>query len=138
MSSKFLLLAAVAAVALAAAPALAQHAGHDHGSMHPAATSSDAVAEGTVQNGVRVVELTVTGNGFEPSKVKVRKGEKVRLVVTRKTQRTCATEIVIRDAGINTPLPLDKAVAVEFTPTKTGELRYTCGMGMIGGTLFVL
>ena len=138
MRSKYLLLSAVAAVALAAAPALAQHAGHDHASMHPAAASSDAVSEGTVQNGVRVVELTVTGNGFEPSKVKVRKGEKVRLVVTRKTQRTCATEIVIKDAGINTPLPLDKAVAVEFTPTKTGELRYTCGMGMIGGTLFVL
>jgi plastocyanin domain-containing protein len=138
MSSKFLLLSAAAAVSLAAAPALAQHAGHDHGSMHPAAASSDAVAEGSLQNGVRVIEMTVTGNGFEPSRVKVQKGEKVRLVVTRKTQRTCATEIVIKDAVINTPLPLDKAVAVEFTPKKTGELRYTCGMGMIGGTLFVL
>jgi plastocyanin domain-containing protein len=124
MSSKFLLLSAAAAVALAAAPAPAQQPG--------------PVAEGKLVNGVRVVELTVTGNGFEPSNVKVRKGEKVRLVVTRKTQRTCATEIVIKDAGINTPLPLDKAVAVEFTPSKTGELRYTCGMGMIGGTLFVL
>jgi plastocyanin domain-containing protein len=124
MSSKFLLLSAAAAVALAAAPAPAQQPG--------------PVAEGKLVNGVRVVELTVTGNGFEPSNVKVRKGEKVRLVVTRKTQRTCATEIVIKDAGINVPLPLDKAVAVEFTPKKTGELRYTCGMGMIGGTLFVL
>jgi plastocyanin domain-containing protein len=138
MSSKFLLFPLAAAVALAAATALAQHTGHDPAAMHPTAGSSDVVAEGSLQNGVRVVELAVTGNGFEPSRVKVHQGEKVRLVVTRKTQRTCATEIVIKDAGINVPLPLDKAVAVEFTPKKTGELRYTCGMGMIGGTLFVL
>lgn len=99
--------------------------------------SGSAFAEGTLKDGVRTVEMAVTDNGFEPSKVKVNKDEKVRLVVTRKTDATCATEIVIEDAGINTPLPLGKPVAVEFTAKKSGEIRYACGMGHVAGVVFV-
>ncbi len=83
------------------------------------------------------IQVSVTGEGFVPARIKVKKGQKVRLVVTRKTERTCATEIVIRDAGINQKLPLDKPVVVEFTPTKAGTLRYACGMDMISGVLVV-
>ena len=86
---------------------------------------------------VQAIELQVTGEGFVPSQVKVKKGQKVRLVVTRKTERTCATEIVIKDQGINQKLPLDKPVTVEFTPLKSGQLRYACGMDMISGVIVV-
>ena len=103
MTSRSFLAALVAAVALYAGPALAQHAGH---AAPPAAAG---IAEGTVKGGVRVVEMKVTDEGFVPSKVKVQKGEKVRFLVTRTTDSTCAKEIVIKEAGINQPLPLDKA-----------------------------
>jgi len=40
---------------------------------------------------------------------------------------------------IKTKLPLNKAVKVTFTPTKSGELKYGCGMNkMIGGVLTTL
>ena len=81
--------------------------------------------------------MTVTDNGFQPSKVKAKKGEKLRFVVTRKTESTCAKEIVVKDHGINTPLPLGKAVTVEFTPKKSGEIRYACGMDHISGVVFI-
>jgi plastocyanin domain-containing protein len=90
------------------------------GAQHGAASVSQGIAEGTVKDGIRIVPVTVTEDGFEPSKIKAKKGEKVRLVVTRKTNSTCAKEIVIKDQGINQPLPLDKAVTVEFTPSKSG------------------
>jgi plastocyanin domain-containing protein len=141
MISKSFLLPAAAALGLAATPALAQH---DHGSMHGAShhatakgSAAHGIAEGTVKDGVRTVEVAVTDNGFEPSKVKAMKGEKVRLVVTRKTDSTCAKEIVIKDHGINQPLPLDKAVTVVFTPTKSGEIRYACGMDHVSGIVFI-
>ncbi len=89
------------------------------------------------QPGGGAIEVSVTGEGFVPARIHVKKGEKVRLVVTRKTERTCATEIVIRDAGINQQLPLNKPVVVEFTPAKAGTLRYACGMDMISGVLVV-
>ena len=85
----------------------------------------------------RTIDLAVTNKGFEPSKIEVKKGEPFHLVVTRKTDATCAKELVIQDQGIRKELPLDKAVAIDFTPEKSGEIRYVCGMGMIGGTLLV-
>jgi plastocyanin domain-containing protein len=84
--------------------------------------------------GARTIDMTVTTNGFEPSKIEVKKGQPVHLVVTRKTDETCATELVIKDLGIRKELPLDKAVAIDF---KSGELRYACGMDMISGVLVV-
>ena len=85
----------------------------------------------------QVVALTVTKDGFVPASVTVKRGQPVELVVTRKAERTCATEIVMKDFGVNQPLPLEKAVTVKVTPKKPGAYRYACGMDMIGGVLKV-
>lgn len=85
----------------------------------------------------RVVRIEVTKKGFVPAEVKVKAGEPVKLVVTRKVERTCATEIVIKDYGIQKDLPLDRPVEVAFTPKKAGKSRYACAMDMIHGVLTV-
>ncbi len=85
--------------------------------------------------GVQVVNITVTKDGFVPQQVTVQKGRPVKLVVTRKVERTCATEIVMKDFGVNQPLPLEKAVTVTVTPTNAGDYRFACGMDMIAGVL---
>jgi plastocyanin domain-containing protein len=91
--------------------------------------------EGPVRN---QVEMSVTEKGFEPQNVRVKAGEPVTLVITRKTDATCATEIVIDEYGINTKLPLNTPVKVAFTPKKTGVLKYGCAMQkMIGGAIKV-
>jgi plastocyanin domain-containing protein len=85
----------------------------------------------------RTVTMTVTEDGWVPSRIEAKKGEPLTLVITRKTDRTCATEIVIKEQGINQKLPLGKAVTVTFTPSRAGVLKYSCGMDMISGTLVV-
>ena len=45
--------------------------------------------------------------------------------------------MVIKDHGVNQPLPLGKPVTVEFTPTKSGEIRYACGMDHVSGVVFI-
>ena len=88
--------------------------------------------------GGQTVQMQVTDKGFEPANVTVKKGEPVTLVITRTTEKTCATEIVIDDYGVNTKLPLNKAVTVSFTPKTAGELKYGWAMGkMIGGVFKV-
>jgi plastocyanin len=88
--------------------------------------------------GGQTIQMKVTDKGFEPAAVTVKKGEPVTLVITRTTEHTCATDIVIDDYGIKTALPLNKAVTVTFTPKKAGDLAYGCAMGkMIGGVLKV-
>ncbi len=114
---------------------IAQHTGNDQ--HEHATTANPTKAHGRVKGNVRTIEMAVTSDGFVPAEVKVKKGEKVRLVVTRKVEKTCATEIVVKDYGISQPLPLNKAVTVELTPTKTGTVRYACGMDMIAGALVV-
>lgn len=104
-----------------------------------AAACSGASAGGgpaTAKDGT--VQMAVTESGFEPNSVKVKKGSPVKLVITRKTDKTCAKEIVIDEYAINTKLPLNQPVTVAFTPTKSGQLKYGCAMDkMIGGVMFV-
>jgi plastocyanin domain-containing protein len=85
----------------------------------------------------RTIEIAVTSGGFVPAEVKVKKGETVRLAITRKTGKTCATEFVMNDFGINRSLPLNETIYVEFTPTKLGRIDYACGMKMVSGVLVV-
>jgi plastocyanin domain-containing protein len=85
------------------------------------------------------VEMSVTEKGFEPQNIRVKKGEPVTLIITRKTDTTCATEIVIDEHKIKIPLPLNKPVTVTFTPSKTGALKYGCAMNkMIGGVITII
>lgn len=86
---------------------------------------------------VKQVEISVTSQGFEPAEIKTKAGEPLRLVVTRKTDRTCAKELVIKDLGIDKPLPLNEPVAIDLTPKKDGQLRYACAMDMVTGVIVV-
>jgi plastocyanin domain-containing protein len=113
------------AAALAAAAAVLLAATASAADPKPAAKASRSVA------------VTVTEDGWVPDKIPVKAGETVDLVITRKTDRTCATEIVIKDLGVNVPLPLNKAVTVTVTPKKAGQVKYACGMDMISGFLVV-
>ena len=85
----------------------------------------------------RTIAVAVTRKGFEPATIKVKASQPLRLVVTRKVERTCATEIVVKDHGIQKALPLGKPVEIRFTPKKSGSIRYACAMDMIAGELVV-
>ncbi|HZH18261.1 MAG TPA: cupredoxin domain-containing protein [Archangium sp.] len=135
---KTILMGAVAALALAVAPPAAacdEHA--KNAGTSKAAPAHKTAAAPASKNGVRTVELTVTSKGFEPADVKVKAGHPVRLVVTRKTDKTCAKEIILDDLGINQPLPLDTPVTVEFTPSESGTLRYACAMDHVSGLVTI-
>ncbi len=83
------------------------------------------------------VEISVTSEGFVPAQIKAKAGTPLTLVVTRKTDKTCATEIVIKEFNINKPLPLNDTVTVELTPTQPGSIRFACAMDMIAGVINV-
>lgn len=85
----------------------------------------------------RTIQLSVTENGFEPARIRVVKGQPLKLVVTRKTDNTCAKEIEIHDANVRAELPLNTPATLAFTPTVDGELKYACGMNMLTGVLEV-
>jgi plastocyanin domain-containing protein len=96
-----------------------------------------ALALAACRGGSGPIELKVTKNGFDPALVRVARGRPVELLITRTTDETCATEIVIPEAGVNVPLPLGQPVKVVFTPSREGRLKFSCAMGMFGGVIEV-
>lgn len=85
-------------------------------------------------------QIDVTERGFEPSDLPVPAGKPVTLVFDRKTDATCAKEIVL-DTGdgnkIRKALPLNTPVEIAATFPKSGKLSYACGMDMMKGTITV-
>src|SRR5262245_35888546 len=81
----------------------------------------------------QTAKINVTTRGFEPTSVNLKANVPAKLTFTRLTNDTCATEVVVPDYKIKKDLPLNKAVDVEFTPTKAGDVTFTCGMSMFKG-----
>jgi len=84
------------------------------------------------------LEVTVTSEGFtvkKPQALKV--GQPVTLVVTRTTERTCATDIVLQQFGLKKALPLNQPIEVSFVPQKAGPVRFACAMDMVSAELTV-
>lgn len=86
----------------------------------------------------RVVELAVTDDGFVPANVTLKANEPVTFRVTRKTDETCARDLLIEGTDIKLALPLNEPVEVAWTPTKAGKVKFGCAMEMmVGGVLLV-
>lgn len=78
----------------------------------------------------RTIEMKVTDKGFAPNRIEGKKGEPLHFVVIRKTEATCAKALAIPDANLQKDLPLGKPVAFDFTPSRSGQMTYVCGMGI--------
>src|SRR6266581_1628288 len=81
----------------------------------------------------REVQLAVTDLGFEPARVEVPRGQPFTLIVTRKTDQTCAKEILIPALNERRALPLNQAVRIDVSGGVADTLNYICGMYMLGG-----
>lgn len=84
------------------------------------------------------IHVTVTENGFEPKEVTIKNPSSTVLVMTRKTERTCATEAIFRETGRKYDLPMNEPVRVDLSGVQPGAtLHYACGMDMLKGTITI-
>jgi len=95
-----------------------------------------AVAAREDARGVQEVKITVKG-GYTPDVVVVKQGRPVRLDFYRDETASCSEQVVFGDFGIARDLPAFETTPVEFTPGKSGEFTWTCGMNMLRGKLIV-
>lgn len=79
--------------------------------------------------------VRVVADGYEPSEIRAPAGQPVRLVFTRTTDEGCGQQLVFPELNIRRDLPLDEAVAVDFTMPQSGSIRFTCGMDMYQGSV---
>ena len=86
---------------------------------------------------VQEATIKVTEKGYEPAELKLRLGVPARVTFVRETNNTCGTEVILPEYDIERALPLDEPVVIEFTPQKSGEFVFTCGMNMLKGRLVI-
>ena len=88
----------------------------------------------------RTIEIAVSQHGFSLSRVIVHVGETIEVVFTRTTERTCAKRVVVSldaDQRVERDLPVGVPVALTLRFDRSGELGYSCSMGMFGGVIDV-
>ena len=96
-----------------------------------------ALVTNVVEAHTRTVKITVDKNGFSPSSIEVEAGHKLNLVFNRADKNNCGSVVVFPKLKIRKSLPVGKDVIVSFTPTEAGNIAFSCGMGMMKGSIVV-
>ena len=96
-----------------------------------------ALITNVVEAHTRTVKIKVDKNGFSPSSIEVEAGHKLNLVFNRADKDNCGNTVVFPKLKIRKTLPVGKDVIVSITPTKAGNISFSCGMGMMKGSVVV-
>jgi hypothetical protein len=86
---------------------------------------------------VQTAKVLVSEQGYEPATVTLRAGTPARVTFVRTTDKTCGTEVIFPSLNITRALPLNVPVAIEFTPARSGDIAFACGMNMLKGVIIV-
>ncbi|MFA6255075.1 MAG: sulfite exporter TauE/SafE family protein [Patescibacteria group bacterium] len=85
----------------------------------------------------QVVNMYLTYGGYDPNVLPVKKGIPVRWVINVKQLSGCTSSIVLHGGyNISRQLQMGENI-IEFTPTQTGEIPFSCGMQMVWGKFVV-
>jgi sulfite exporter TauE/SafE/plastocyanin domain-containing protein/copper chaperone CopZ len=95
-------------------------------------TSNKAV----LKDGVQILKMTANARGYTPSVLYVQKGVPVKWVVNATQLTSCNNAIVIPSLKVQQKLKSGENI-IEFTPGDT-DLKFSCWMGMIRGTIKVV
>ncbi len=90
----------------------------------------------STSGGVQEVAITVKG-GYSPDVIEVKRGQPVQLSFYRDEENSCSEELLMPDFSIRRDLPAFKTTLVKLLPQAAGTFPFTCGMGMLRGSLVV-
>lgn len=100
------------------------------------APTSTATAEAMRPAEVREIEVIVDG-GYQPSRITVTAGERIRLRFIRRDHSPCTREVVFPGLDLRRELPTGQPVVLELPALAAGEYEFRCAMHMIRGRLVV-
>lgn len=87
-----------------------------------------------------MADVTASEHGFTPPSLKLASGgpgSHASVTFVRTTDKTCATEVVFPDLGIEKKLPLNQVVSVDVPTDAPKTLTFQCGMAMYKGAVVV-
>ncbi|HBI34339.1 MAG TPA: hypothetical protein DEA43_01695 [Candidatus Moranbacteria bacterium] len=91
----------------------------------------------TMENGVQVVRMKEIASGYSPNKFTIKKDVPVKWIIDAQAPYSCASSLVVSSLKIQKTLKAGENI-IEFTPTKTGKIPFSCSMGMYTGAFTVI
>lgn len=95
------------------------------------------VSKPTIENGVQIIKMTADGSGYTPNGLYVQKGIPVRWIIDGKSINSCNGQIIVPSLKVQKNLKSSENI-IEFTPTSSKDISFSCGMGMIRGVIKVV
>lgn len=90
-----------------------------------------------IKDGVQIVTMEETNRGYVPNKFTITKDMPVRWIIDAKAPYSCASALIIPSLKIQKQLEPGENI-IEFTPSKTGNIPFSCSMGMYTGSFTVI
>ncbi len=104
-------------------------------SKSPSQVAEDVVP---IENGFQVARMTATASGYSPNTFVVKKDIPVKWMIDGKEIFGCQGTLQSPKAGIKLTFLKQGANLFEFVPKETGEIQFSCSMGMFGGYFKVI
>ncbi|MDO8626133.1 MAG: sulfite exporter TauE/SafE family protein [Candidatus Magasanikbacteria bacterium] len=98
--------------------------------------ANTAQAQETNANSVQEVRMTQTAGGYSPNILTVKAGTKIRWIINSTSQFSCASSVVVPSLGISRSLNAGENI-IEFTAPVSGEIPFSCSMGMYRGKIII-
>jgi YHS domain-containing protein len=93
--------------------------------------------EVAAKSAVQIATVQVNGSGYSPKNLTVVAGKPVEVTFIGGKSLGCGDTLVFPELGIKKTLTPSGRTVVRFTPTKSGQIRFTCGMNMYRGQVTV-
>jgi len=85
---------------------------------------------------VQIIEMHVTSSGFQPAVLKIKKDVPVKWIVKGDQLTGCTNKIIVPSLEISKALVSGDNI-INFTPKTTGDIPFSCWMGMVQGKFIV-
>ena len=89
-----------------------------------------------IKDGYQEIKMEVNRYGWSPDKFVLKKGIPVKWIIDAKELNGCNNAIQVPKLGLKFDIKQGQQI-IEFTPTETGTISWSCWMGMIPGVFIV-
>ncbi|MCY6369523.1 sulfite exporter TauE/SafE family protein [Clostridium ganghwense] len=100
-------------------------------------SSQANVSKAVIENGVQVINMNADYKGYTPNAFYIQSNIPVKWIIDGKQLTSCNNEIVVPSLNIEKRLESGKNI-IEFTPEQSGDINFSCWMGMIRGVIKVV
>lgn len=101
------------------------------------ASSQANVTKAVIQDGVQVINMNANYKGYTPNVFYIQSNIPVKWIIDGKQLTSCNNEIVVPSLNIQKRLESGENI-IEFTPEQSGDINFSCWMGMIRGVIKVV